>query len=42
MLIKVVEEIIYGKEQGIVIKVGIRRLGEGRRDFAVVYVSPKM
>ena len=37
-----VDEIIYGKGIGEVLKVGLRSKGEGKKDFTVVYVPPKM
>ena len=36
-----VDEIIYGEGSDEVLKVGLKSKGEGRRDFAVVYVPPK-
>ena len=36
-----VDNVIYGEGRAEVLKVGVRRRGGSRRDFAVVYVPPK-
>ena len=37
-----VDNVVYGEGRAEVLKVGVRQSGANRRDFAVVYVPPKM